>query len=337
MATDLIPRYLQAVRFWLPKKQQDDIIAELSQDLNAQVEEQEQRLGRKLNDVEVETLLRQRGSPIQVANGYLPQQSLIGPLLFPIYMFVLKVVTLCMLIPAAVGVIAGIISGPLTHVVKAGWEPPFAQIGGQLWSVWFSALAVVTLVFAVLERTPAKTELLEKWDPRKLPPLRPKHMIPRANSAIEVAVNLCVLVWWGWNMAAPLELRLGNVHVMLTPVWVVFFWGILLLTVAGIVVAAVNFVRPWWTAPRVAARLSLDVAGGVFFCWVLKANLLASIDWPSATPEKQALVVSIVNQWMARAFPFAIFICLLIAAINAWRLVTVLRQSAAGAMRTAMV
>lgn len=331
---DLIARYLQAVRFWLPKQQQDDIIAELSQDVNAQIEEHEERLGRKLNELEVETLLRQRGSPIMVANKYLPQRSLIGPLLFPIYLFVLKVVTACMLIPAAVGLIAGLISGPLTHAVKGGWEPPFAHIGSQLWSAWFSAMAVVTLIFAILERTHAKAELLEKWDPRKLPPLRPKHMIPRTNSAIEVAVNLCVLVWWGWNMAAPLELHLGNVHVMLTAEWVWFFWGILLLTLASTVVAAVNFMRPYWTPARVAMRLCLDAAGAVFFCSVLKANLLATIDWPSATPNDQVIVVSQVNLWLGRMFPFAIFICLLIVSINAWRLVSIVRKSGIGAPRT---
>jgi hypothetical protein len=334
---DLIARYLQAVRFWLPKEQQDDILAELSQDLNAQVEEQEERLGRKLNELEVETLLRQRGSPIQVANRYLPQRSLIGPLLFPIYLFVLKVVSLCLLIPAGVGLVAGAISGPLRPMVNGGWEPPFGHIGAQLWSAWFSAMAVVTLVFAVLERTQVKAEILEKWDPRKLPPLRPKHVIPRTSSAIEVAVNLCVLVWWGWNMAAPLDLRFGNVHVLLAPKWEMFFWGILALTMASTVVAAVNFVRPYWTPARVTARLCLDVAGAVFFCWVLKANLLATIDWPGATPEKSALVVEMVNQWMARAFPIAILICLLIAAVNAWRLVSVVRKQGTGAMRAALV
>ena len=30
---ELIDRYLQAVRFWLPKAQADDIIAELSEDI----------------------------------------------------------------------------------------------------------------------------------------------------------------------------------------------------------------------------------------------------------------------------------------------------------------
>ena len=45
---DLIERYLQAVQFWLPKEQKDDIIAELSEDLHAQIEESESALGRTL-------------------------------------------------------------------------------------------------------------------------------------------------------------------------------------------------------------------------------------------------------------------------------------------------
>ena len=38
---ELIERYLQAVQFWLPKEQKADIIAELSEDLHAQIEERE--------------------------------------------------------------------------------------------------------------------------------------------------------------------------------------------------------------------------------------------------------------------------------------------------------
>ena len=43
---ELLDRYLQAVRFWLPRKQQDDIIAELGDDLRSQIEEREASLGR---------------------------------------------------------------------------------------------------------------------------------------------------------------------------------------------------------------------------------------------------------------------------------------------------
>jgi len=70
---ELIDRYLQAVKFWLPRGQQDDIAAELSEDMQSQIEEQESKLGRQLNEGEVAQLLKQRGRPLLVASRYLPQ------------------------------------------------------------------------------------------------------------------------------------------------------------------------------------------------------------------------------------------------------------------------
>ena len=108
---ELIDRYLQAVGFWLPRKQKEDILAELSEDLHSQVEEQEAKLGRKLAEPEIECLLKMRGRPVLVANRYLPQQYLIGPLLFPIYRFVLMIVGLCYLVPWIVVALVLIASG----------------------------------------------------------------------------------------------------------------------------------------------------------------------------------------------------------------------------------
>jgi len=84
---DLLDRYLQAVKFWLPKVQRDDIVAELSEDIRSHIEEKETELGRKLNEVEVGTILKGRGRPVLVANRYLAQEHLIGPAFFPIYRF----------------------------------------------------------------------------------------------------------------------------------------------------------------------------------------------------------------------------------------------------------
>src|ERR1700760_4714877 len=98
---ELLDRYLQAVEFWLPRKQQKDIIEELRDDLNSRIEEKESALGRPLNEGELILLLQQTGHPIRVAGRYLPQQqSLIGPMLFPIYKFVLKIVSLFYLLPS---------------------------------------------------------------------------------------------------------------------------------------------------------------------------------------------------------------------------------------------
>src|ERR1700730_13936131 len=96
---DLLDRYLQAVKFWLPRAQQDDIAAELSADIQSQIEEQESELGRRLNDAEIEAMLKKRPAPLLMATRYLPQQYLIGPVLFPVYRFVLKIVILCYLAP----------------------------------------------------------------------------------------------------------------------------------------------------------------------------------------------------------------------------------------------
>ena len=37
----LLDRYLQAVQFWLPKQEKQDIILELSEDLHSEIEEKE--------------------------------------------------------------------------------------------------------------------------------------------------------------------------------------------------------------------------------------------------------------------------------------------------------
>src|ERR1700738_488819 len=106
MVMQLLERYLQAVKFWLPKEQKEDIVAELSEDIHSQIDEKEAELGRKLNEGELESLLNKRGRPILVANRYLPQQHWIAPVLFPIYLLVLKIVMLCYVVPWTVTWIA---------------------------------------------------------------------------------------------------------------------------------------------------------------------------------------------------------------------------------------
>src|SRR6202042_1915152 len=70
-----------------------------SEDLHSQIEDQEAELGRPLNEAELETILKRRGRPIVVANAYLPQQSLIGPVFFPSYRLTLKIAAICYCVP----------------------------------------------------------------------------------------------------------------------------------------------------------------------------------------------------------------------------------------------
>jgi len=126
---DLINRYLQAVKFWLPKNQKQDIIAELAEDLRSQIEDREAELGRKLNESEVADLLKQRGRPVLVANRFLPQDSLIGPVLFPIYLFVL---ILLGLFAARSGEYGFVGREPVAALLDgdSGQHPPGVRCGG---------------------------------------------------------------------------------------------------------------------------------------------------------------------------------------------------------------
>jgi len=67
---ELLDRYLQAVRFWLPRAQQKDIIEELGDDIRSQVEDKESAQGRPLTEDEMVALLYQTGHPMRVAVRY---------------------------------------------------------------------------------------------------------------------------------------------------------------------------------------------------------------------------------------------------------------------------
>jgi hypothetical protein len=334
---DFIERYLHAVKFWLPRRQQDDMVAELAEDLRAEMEERESSLGRSLTEAEVQDLLRRRGSPILVANRYLPQRQLIGPLLLPLYVFVIKVVSACILIPSFFGWVAGFVSHAMGTDRGTIWGTRIGPALGHLWTAWFVALGVVTLTFAILERVDAGQQLLSTWNPRKLPPVRNLKTIPRSASLIELAVGVCVLVWWATNMASPLTLHLGVLRVTLAPVWSWFFWSILTLTLANIVFAGYRLLRPWWTIPRVVVSLLLDLAGGAVFCALLRANLIAGITAHNLPPERSAAVAATLNGACAQIFPFAVLICLFVAASHVWRLIRIRRRAGEQTMHAALI
>src|SRR5450755_4732084 len=129
---EIVNRYLHAVKFWLPKGQQDDIIAELGEDLRSQIENREAELGHPLDEDAVAAILRQRGDPMWVASHYLPQRPLIGAALAPAYWFILRLVILWILIPVFV-----LIVGPATLLAS---KNPAVELIELIWTLLMSAV-----------------------------------------------------------------------------------------------------------------------------------------------------------------------------------------------------
>ena len=325
---ELLDRYLQAVRFWLPGKQKDDIVAELRDDLRSQIEDRESALGRKLSEPEVAAILKQRGRPVMVANGFRPQQNLIGPVLFPIYVFVLKIVAAFYLAPWIL-VWIGIAISRSAHTGQSLFQA-VASFWVAFWPMAFFMIGSITVVFAVLERAQQKSGFMEKWDPRKLPPVRDPNRIPLANSIFEVVVNLVFFLWLIGGMWYQTVLHFSGVTITLAPSWPYFFWGFVALAAANTAASAINVFRPYWTATRAGVRLLSDGIGSVLVCWMVKVNIVAGISVVNVAPEKTQHIVTAINWWAAKMFPYFVAACVLIVLGNAYRIVRVRRKAGTG-------
>jgi hypothetical protein len=319
---ELLERYLQAVKFWLPKEQKQDILAELSEDLRSQIDDREAELGRKLNESEIEGILRERGRPLLVANRYQPQQHLIGPVLFPIYKFVLKIVALCYLLPWVIVWACLLTLSPSYRAQQGNWVASALAGWSSLWVITLLALGAVTLVFALLERAQAKSHFLEKWNPRKLPPVRDPNQIQRSASVAELVAN-GAMIWWISYLSSPALVNRPEIKITLAPAWTYLFWGLFLLAIFNLGFAGMNLMRPYWTSLRATLKLLTDGIGWALFCWFLKANMIAELVIRNIPPEKALLIRDNANFWMAKSLPIAVIVGVVIAAIDVHRIIRV--------------
>lgn len=325
---DLLDRYLQAVKFWLPNAQRQDIVAELSEDIRAQIEDKQAGLGRPVTQAEVEAILRQVGRPVLVANRYLPQRYLIGPLWFPIYVFVLKIVAACYLVPQILVRVGLTVFNPVYRADHpgAGWFSVLGSAWGDFWLTTMLVLGSVTVVFAALEAQ-AKSGFLENWDPAKLPAVRDPRRIPRSGSTVELAVNIVFVSWWITAMRSPIVLDRPNVQIAFAPVWNTFFLGFLLLSLTQVAAAAVNLLRPYWTRPRAAVRLVTNLIGSGLFISLCRSNIVASLTVSGIAPAQTLRIAATINQVMSQVWPVVLVVGIVVLVVDVHRFV---RAAAAG-------
>lgn len=263
---DLIERYLQAVRFWLPAPAQDDLLAELAEDLRSQREEAEARLGRALDRQETADLLRRAGPPMTVASRYLQQTPLLRPDLAMLYRFAVKFVLVWILLPVNAILLlprAFLSSHPLAEVAGA--------IGSYLTAAVFT-LGVLTLVFAALDRITPRP-----WDPLTLPPVRgprdPKP-VPRHESALELGFGLLFAAWWteafgraalGWSTGSGPIWASGPLWQALHGPW---FMPVLVLCLGTCAIAALCLARPQWARLKLAWGAVNDALVSAI-CWTV--------------------------------------------------------------------
>ena len=160
---DLIERYLKAVGAQLPAAGREDILAELRDLLMSRVEEREAELGRPLTEAEVEAVLREVGHPLTVAARYgAGPQHVVGPELYPWWLFGVKTALTVLVLITAVGAVARILFGG-AEVGQA-----IGQAFAGLFSSGLTVVGLATLAGFIIERQKVKPAFLTEWRAKDL-------------------------------------------------------------------------------------------------------------------------------------------------------------------------
>ncbi len=169
---NLIDRYVTEVGKNLPLlKGREDIEKELRSTLEDMLEDRAEQAGRPRDEAMEIELLKEYGSPQKVAATYNPQPYLIGPRMFPFFLFVLKlVITVIVTVLLVLTSIRAVTDSPFMGM-------DFVNIVGQglggIVSAVITAFGIIVLVFTILERTLPDSEIGDfsdekDWDPASL-------------------------------------------------------------------------------------------------------------------------------------------------------------------------
>ncbi len=230
--TDLLERYLQAIGQYLPAETRGDTLAELRANLLEQMDARAEELGRPLEVGDVAAILRGHGKPEAVALRYLPQRSLIGPSIFPFYVFTLR-----RALPLVVVVYA------LAQTAAIGFDQNSGNLAGRivmaalkLVPVLLMFAAVVTLTFVLVEYVISKGGLkdtLNTWEPMELPPVKrdavdetPKSFAKKVLELVMHCLWFAYVLWVPWHpfwLMGPGVYVFGAMNVALAPVWHGFY------------------------------------------------------------------------------------------------------------------
>ena len=267
----LLDRYLQAVGSNLPQKKRDDILRELRANILEGVEDREAELGRPLTLEEEEAVLKQYGNPVVVGMRYWPKQYLIGPSLFPYYVYALK-----MVIPLAVVIACAINLLDLT--ARSVALESILGVLARVPNVMFMSAAWVTIVFAALDfakpYAPGLTTPFEDWKPRNLPAIDKTRNYSVWKTAFEVTVSGIGLAWLlsvpflPWLMLGPAASQMK--YFKLAPEWITFYWWSVAILGAQWLADASTIFEPRMRPVRQFIGMAGRAATVVLVAWMLR-------------------------------------------------------------------
>lgn len=211
---DLMDLYVSEVGRRLPQKTHIDIEAEIRSALQDLLDERSRRTGKPADDEMVLAVLKEYGDPEKVAASYVGDHYLVGPKLYPIFVKVVLPVVLFTVILVLTGLGSWLF---LTHSTTGDWIQLVTQTIGNLIGSVFLTSGIITLIFAILERTIPEFRLKKvEWDPHSLLKLKPPDRI-RAGIPL-VSIVLTCLAIRVFNFT-PMTYLMGSTGTTATEAW----------------------------------------------------------------------------------------------------------------------
>ncbi|WP_372706731.1 hypothetical protein [Brevundimonas sp.] len=289
---DLIDRYLNAVAAQLPQDERADITAELRDLILSRFEAKEEELGRALTGDEQEAILREIGHPLVVATRYRKgPDSLVGPELFPYWLFGVKAGLMVLGAVFALGLLVQLVSG------SGNFGQDIAQAFHGFFGAGLTLIGFATLAAAIFEHQGIRPTFLTKWRVKDLgafgladpgawgaslagtktakatwmPKARAKAW-PGAEYLFSfIAVGMFALWWIGvLNFPGLMKVTVAGADATVTPtpIWTTLFVPILAYALIQMSVDLTSLFRPYAVRMRALAQIGLAVAG-LWLTWVI--------------------------------------------------------------------
>ncbi|HEY0758550.1 MAG TPA: hypothetical protein VGD59_04755 [Acidisarcina sp.] len=310
---DLMERYLHAIGRHLPKSRREDILAELSANLLAEIEDRESDLGRSLTAAEQSDILKAHGRPFLVAARYSPQQYLIGPNAFPYYWLVLRI---SLTLSAFVYLLGSSIGLAVTGATFAAYIGVMARLPFNL----LVTAGWVTLTFVVLEfwatRYPSKSAVHSQWKPESLPRIDPARRTP-ARVTAELLIHFGGILYLaaiprypslllgpgaGYFTAGPLRAT-AQLHA--------FYWPMMALLCVPVLLKVASLGRTLTPGWRLALRAVKGAVGLLLLVLLLRIHDYFTVvgSLPDQTNYRQA--AAIFNNIITLSLRIAVAVCVL--------------------------
>lgn len=285
--TELVERYVHQVGRYLPQKERAEIEAELRSQIQDQLDD---RYGASPSAEDVASVLAEFGHPYQMATFYSSDKYLVGPVLYPYMMMVLRQGWL--IVPSIVvflSIFGALIAAQQSSLFNLLMDTVITALQATL---IFSA--VIILFFALIQHSYLKIDAdAVVFNPLTLPEVDDPRTVDRLESTVGIAIATFVtLVFLYFLRVGGLTLNNPSDVIPVPISWLILF----IITVIGMMILHLLVLRrDRWGVGSWLIETVLELIGSVCLYFVLYqplyARLITAVPALTDVPLPEILVV----------------------------------------------